>query len=193
MDADALTEAWAARWPGCPPIADRLRSHDPERWVRFHSLPGSKRYAEDDEERATVLARHHAVLSALGAAPTTPVLSVTREFSDSRSTPSRDGDLERAQPGAWPWRAIQDPDDDGWTEEVWWHLHVAPTSVAELDPLLTLAADDRTEGVMVLPLDLAWAHHPYDGGMDVLLPTTADRDALRDRFSAWLSPHPHGL
>lgn len=32
-------------------------------------------------------------------------------------------------------------------------------------------------------------HHPYDGGSDVLLPTTAERDVLR-HHARWLSSHP---
>lgn len=34
---------------------------------------------------------------------------------------------------------------------------------------------------------------PYDGGVDVILPDPASRDACRLRYQAWLSPHPSGL
>ena len=36
-----------------------------QRWVRFHSLPGSKRYADDEEEYAELMCRHLAVLAEL--------------------------------------------------------------------------------------------------------------------------------
>jgi hypothetical protein len=39
-----------------------------ERWVRFHSLPGAKRYADTDAERAEILRRHLAVLDRLNPA-----------------------------------------------------------------------------------------------------------------------------
>ena len=35
------------------------------RWVRFHSLPGSKRYAENEAEYACVLSRHNVVIGEL--------------------------------------------------------------------------------------------------------------------------------
>jgi hypothetical protein len=42
-------------------------------------------------------------------------------------------------------------------------------------------------------VDLRWLFAPYDGGMDVVLPTTAERDHLRSAHSDWLSTHPAGL
>jgi hypothetical protein len=36
-----------------------MRNAGARNWVRFHSLPGSKRYAETDEQKATLLARQN--------------------------------------------------------------------------------------------------------------------------------------
>jgi hypothetical protein len=47
--------------------------------------------------------------------------------------------------------------------------------------------------VLITDANLRWLFHPYDGGMDVIAPTTADRDALRDRHRDWLSKHPQGF
>jgi hypothetical protein len=47
--------------------------------------------------------------------------------------------------------------------------------------------------VMVMSTDVRWLYHPYDGGMDVLLPSTRERDALKARHREWLSTHPGGL
>lgn len=43
---------WDSWLPGCEPIGHHLRRAFAERWVRFHSLPGSKRYPESDAEAA---------------------------------------------------------------------------------------------------------------------------------------------
>jgi hypothetical protein len=63
----ALTELWQQHWPDCPPVGYKLR--DPYRnvWVRFHSLPESKRYAEDESEYTVVLERYNTVLDELFA------------------------------------------------------------------------------------------------------------------------------
>ncbi len=40
----ALAALWQARRPSGPPVAHTFRSTYADHWVRFHSLPGSKRY-----------------------------------------------------------------------------------------------------------------------------------------------------
>ncbi|WP_443333951.1 DUF3885 domain-containing protein [Streptomyces sp. CB02056] len=36
-------------------------------------------------------------------------------------------------------------------------------------------------------------YHPYDGGADVYLASTEERDRLKERHAGWLSGHPNGL
>lgn len=48
-DVESLTTAWRTRWGG-DPIAYELRVRHIDRWVHFHSLPRSKRYAETEDE-----------------------------------------------------------------------------------------------------------------------------------------------
>ncbi|MFE0156557.1 hypothetical protein ACFWY5_56185 [Nonomuraea sp. NPDC059007] len=60
-----LTARWQARWPDCPPIGHELKRYYTSRWVRFHSLPGSKRYADTPAEYDILLDRHNTVLTEL--------------------------------------------------------------------------------------------------------------------------------
>lgn len=62
-----------------------------------------------------------------------------------------------------------------------------------LDPLLRLVADDGTGEVVVTDDRLRWLVHPYDGGVDVVTGSSAERDRLRDLHHDWLSRHPGGL
>lgn len=49
-DLVAEVEAvWAVRWPQLRPIGHEVRD-DRDKWVRFHSLPESKQYADNEEE-----------------------------------------------------------------------------------------------------------------------------------------------
>ncbi|MFZ3566783.1 hypothetical protein ACNYS0_07350 [Streptomyces sp. BH034] len=57
-----MTELWQQHWPNCPPVGYKLRDPYRDLWVRFHSLPESKRYAEDESEYAVVLERYNTVL-----------------------------------------------------------------------------------------------------------------------------------
>ncbi len=54
-------------------------------------------------------------------------------------------------------------------------------------------ADYAVNTVMITSPSFDRIHHPYDGGADVLLPTSDERDALERRHSDWLSSHPQGL
>lgn len=65
-EVKSLTALWRARWGGAP-IGCALSARHPDRWVRFHSLPDSKRYAETEQEYEVILDRHHRVLAELGA------------------------------------------------------------------------------------------------------------------------------
>jgi hypothetical protein len=66
-------------------------------------------------------------------------------------------------------------------------------TAGSLDDLLRAVADAEAFGVIIADEDLRWLYHPYDGGADVILPTTPERDRLKDRHRDWLSIHPTGL
>lgn len=183
---------WEHHWPGSEPQADTLKHLFPDRWVRFHSLPGSTRYPQTEAEYHTVLARQHVLLrELLGGA--SELLVVTVAFAD-HPRGRRPGDVARAVPRARRWRAFETDDSEPqwplWCSTFVSRVHLHHHSLA---PLLRLVTDDRAQGVLLAPPDLAWLHHPYDGGADILAPTTDARDALRARHRDWLSPLPSGL
>lgn len=62
-----LTLRWQQRWAGLAAVGRPLRHAFPSRWVRFHSLPGSKRYAGSDYEYGVQLHRHNTVIGELNA------------------------------------------------------------------------------------------------------------------------------
>jgi hypothetical protein len=62
---DTAGLGWAAAWGDCPPVSYLLRGCLHDRWVRFHSLPGSQRYASNDDEHAEIMRRHVTVLAEL--------------------------------------------------------------------------------------------------------------------------------
>lgn len=74
--------------------------------------------------------------------------------------------------------------DDGITDYFW---VASRLSSAEFDAVLTAVADDEGQAI-VTDMAAAWLYVPYDGGADVLLPTTLARDALQDLHPDWLPP-----
>jgi hypothetical protein len=161
-------------WPQTPPIAFLLPSLHPDLWVRFHSLPGSKRYAETDDERGIVLSRHHAVLEALD--PSSKCFVISPLFDP----PGEDSALVESV----HWQTIEVA--DYYDEPVQLYVTSLTYPSAKLDGLLMACADWREANVIIGPDDLRWLYHPYDGGADLIASSTTERDQLRARFESWL-------
>lgn len=183
---------WEFNWGAMLPLGHLLRTAHPDRWVRFHSLLDSKRYAATEEEYATLLGRQHTLLADLGAPQ--DLMAITCEWSDDPSPRGREPDLEQVAPGD-PWRTVLE--DETEVPEFRTHTHLYAGTLTNLpttlDPLLRKVADFETAGVILAPKGLGWLFHPYDGGVDVITATSAERDALSARHPDWLSQYPGGL
>jgi hypothetical protein len=168
-------------------VGHDLRCIHPDRWVRFHSLPESKRYPESEDEYAIVLARHHAVLADLGL--TGRCFALAMRFTDDLMPPSNASEV--ALPNACLWRVVEQPEEKGLDAAIYAAEVTFPSSA--VDHLLRSVADDQEVGVVLLPVTGEWLYHAYDGGADVIAASTAHRDELAARFVDWLSPHPRGV
>jgi hypothetical protein len=192
IDTVELSRLWDERWPGCSKLPYELRGLR-HQWVRFHTLPGSKRYPDTEAEYEVILARHNTVLAELVTGPA--LLVVTAGYSDQPSPQGtcRSAETAAMHPGGKYWTSVCIDDDPG--IESWMHLYVSqtPWSAGCLDGLLRYVADDVIANVQLADIGLRWLYHPYDGGMDVILSSSAEHDALRERHRDWLSAHPRGL
>lgn len=190
-DPYPMIAAWVEAWPGALPIAHELKELFEDTWVRFHSLPDSKRYADTAEEYAEILSRHHTVLDELQDGSPGELLVIA---ADVTSTPA----------------PTEEPFDDMFPADTFWsavawhyadpallfaHLYVRrfEGKSGELDELLRAVADDELSGVIIAPPDLSWLYHPYDGGADVVQSSAEARDAMAARHPEWRSKHPSGL
>lgn len=197
MNAEPSPHPLAALWhdlrPECAPLAHTFRGSYADRWVRFHSLPGSKRYPETAAEYATVLERYNTVLDELFVG--TDVFVMTMDWAappDGVCVPAERGVLH---PAGVRWWTRQDRDDPDAEFHLDTHLYVdrRPWERGCIDPLLRAVADDVLGQVYVTDTELRRIHHPYDGGADVILTTPKERDRLRGLHTDWLSSHPGGL
>ncbi|MFI6157873.1 hypothetical protein ACIBCA_34910 [Kitasatospora sp. NPDC051170] len=187
VESTALTALWERRWPGSTPVGHEIDGRAREVWVRFHSLPESKRYPDDEREYAIVLERHNTVLDRLFEGGEVYVLV-------PRWTVSPDAPVE-VPAGSVRWRSWLDRDDP--EPEFRSHCHVflerRPWRRGCLDGLLRRVADEEEAGVIVTDTGLRRLYHPYDGGADVFLASVEERDRLRERHADWLSRHPQGF
>ncbi len=163
--------------------------------MRFHSLPGSKRYPENEAEYATVLNRHNRISAELTGSERDVVLLSTG-YSESSNPVRPQSELESLDPKALPWRSVPMHElEEGFTAPSYWHVFV---SVWEwhpglFDPIIRLVADDVLANIMIVNSACRWLLHPYDGGMDVITESSEARDRLKSSYSDWLSARPDGL
>ncbi len=173
------------------PVAHRLKSQISDRWVRFYSLPQAKRYATDQAEQQVVLDRADALLRAtIGYHSRVLVVSghhgarTAPELSPSQAT-------IHTTPEHWYTEPDSDIDDPDWPLHLWSSWEVC--SSGSFGSLIALTADSKLIEVMLVSAQKGVVLHPYDGGMDIFMRTSVERDDLRAQFAQWASPLPSGL
>jgi len=182
---------WVGEYPDSPPIGFLLRDKYRDRWLRIHSLPGSKRYPENDAEAQEILHRHHTVIDAL-LGPHTDFLLLTTGYSDDPSPALPKllrTDTSLRGSSSFAFTVASD------TGSPYWHFFIARMNWQRgcLDEVLAQVATDKIGDVLVIGLEQNCAYHPYDGGGDVIVRDDEARAELRQMFSTWLSPRADGL
>jgi hypothetical protein len=177
-EQQAFLKMWNARYPETPPISHMFKHRIPHRWARIHSLPGSKRYAETDEEWACLLQRQYSVIDHLVevGTPLTVVINAYKE----------DNPLLKSERVTFTGTFSAGEGE----REVACHLSRATWQRARHEPLLRLIAADDMRAFFIAP-DCLIA--PYDGGVDVIFKDEAERDAFKHRYRDWLSERADGL
>jgi hypothetical protein len=178
-----MLECWDKAFSGCEPIGHQLKLRFAERWIRFHSLPESKRYPETEAEFEVLLERFNAVVAGV-AQPDSQLVLLTTEFAWNATSEAP------PNPQNCPkyWRSIV-------VDEAYWHIWTTQFrwQLGALDSLVREVAVDAISNVIICDPDCRWAIHPYDGGIDVIAAAPSERDRLRTTFPEWLSSLPSGL
>ncbi|MFM9829841.1 MAG: hypothetical protein ACKVOB_14055 [Sphingomonas sp.] len=178
---DMITQAfqleWKRRHAGRQPFGPLLRGDDALPWVRFHSLPSSKRYAESDAERRIILDRANLLGDAfLGQAACWLVSS-------------EPGDCEPSwAPGG---QIVYDAGTDD-ERIVRYFVRQVAWDAGAFDALLLAVAEDDARYVWV-SRDDGSVFAPYDGGFDLFAVAPAAIATLRAKWPEWLSSRPDGL
>ncbi|MDJ1503014.1 DUF3885 domain-containing protein [Xanthocytophaga agilis] len=65
MTKEQFTIFWSSTFPDTLPISHYFKYDYSDRWFRIHSLPESKRYADNEEEWNILLHRQNTIISDL--------------------------------------------------------------------------------------------------------------------------------
>lgn len=182
---------WSQWYGGHSPAGYALREGRVLHWQRFHSLPKSKRYADTDIERAVILDRMNTIaFEVLGGDPCWIV-----QLAYSPLDP-------KAEVAGYPLARLDLPhafvfegDDDEPCGEGLWTVSAAATRWRHgvFNDTLRGIADDKAVNTLWMSRRDGSVFAPYDGGVDLFLPTAGEATRLRQTYADWLPTNSEGL
>jgi hypothetical protein len=193
MTAEQFRTYWNKTYPDSYPIDFEFKTIFNNRWFRIHSLPDSKRYAENDVEYKIILSRQNRLISDLFQSD--DFFIVIGFYNYDLSSPLTDDyfDLDKFQ--KIDTLALHKIRPEEYQEdEVFYDIYMKPDKWEsdKFNDLLTKIADDEIRAMFVNSTKNITVV-PYDGGMDIILPDTKTRDDFRIKYKDWLSSREDGL
>lgn len=188
MRVSNFEASWKKAFDQLPPFGWALRKAFPKRWIRIHSLPGSKRLPTNDSDEQELLRRHQEVARVvLGASETPWCVAVCPQTQ--RADPQKESMLARMAAG-WPRSepSLRELAGGTWSDPV--SIVVGRNSPS--DSALLAIAHDRLRALWMHP-ETKEVMAPYDGGVDLILIDGSRTATLRQRFAKWLSNRDDGL
>jgi hypothetical protein len=198
MNKAQFQDFWANNYPNIPPINHLFKRLLKDRWLRIHSLPESKRYAETDEEWAILLERQNTVFADLMPI-NEEICIVSGIFSNEDTFFEKDifdtlpyhKTLNFKELDALDmFKLSGDWYDEGMTftpcfaEEIY-----APN---KFDSILKSIANDEWRLFFLDPKS-SNIIAPYDGGVDIIFGDEGPLSIFKKKYENWLSKNEYGL
>jgi hypothetical protein len=178
MNSEGFRQFWAANYPETLPINYLFKHNLKSRWLRIHSLPESKRYAETEEEWAILLERQNTIIDDLIGQNS--VVKVVVNFIETDSFLFKMYDFTNL--GVFKDEENETVFQTFIFETVW--------QTNSLNLMLREIADDHLRA-FTIGKDCLIA--PYDGGVDIIFKDSATRDFYKSKYKLWLSAREDGL
>ncbi len=173
----SFENAWAKYHVGERPVGWMLREDGAKNWLRFHSLPASKRSADTDDERSILLARHNALAEeVLGADPCWLVQThLTTHTGESGAADQYDPIRATRELGLCFVSTLFVDDEEDRPRRV----YAVQTNwlPGRFDDLLLALADENAGPTLWMAANGA-IFAPYDGGVDLFLADAAQIQRL---------------
>jgi hypothetical protein len=198
MNKVQFQDFWAKNFPETPPINHLFKHHLKERWLRIHSLPDAKRYAETPEEWAILLERQNTLFADL-MPNNAKICIVSGIYSNADKVLEKDvfdtlpysKILKFKELDVLDFHAISgDWFDEGmkftpcFTEEIY-----APH---KFDSILKSIANDEWR-LFFLDPKTRTIIAPYDGGVDIIFGEKHPLSIFKEKYRNWLSERDDGL
>jgi len=197
MTAKEFEKFWTLVYPDTVLIPHYFKHDYADRWFRINSLPESKRYAEDEEEWQLLLDRQNTIITDLlgsgkefilvtgdaemeGYTELHPISEVNsiQNFAFTFLTPI---DLHKLSPEEYEEGHVYKP---MFSEQTW--------QPNKFNVLLKDIANDELRAFFVSTQNNCIVA-PYDGGIDFIMRDKQTKEALKKKYSEWLSDRDDGL
>ena len=178
MKREEFQQFWVKNYPETPPINYLFKHNLKSRWLRIHSLPESKRYAETQEDWTILLERQNTIIDDLIGQNS--VVNVVVNYIEIDSFLFKMFDFTNI--GVFKDEKNEAVFQSFIFETIW--------QTDSLNSILREVANERLRA-FIIGEDCLIA--PYDGGVDIILKDSATRDFYQLKFKNWLSAREDGL
>ncbi|MBK3520016.1 DUF3885 domain-containing protein [Carboxylicivirga marina] len=184
---------WQKEYPDSFPIKHELKWIYKNRWLRIHSLPESKRYAETENQYETILDRQKQLIEDLIGEETEVVIAYghyTDYLTNDKHTDQTDfGEYNKVLT-----INLTEERPDEYEVEMYFDIFakIEKWQSDSKNEMLRAIADDEFQAMFICP-----SKHciiaPYDGGVDIIMDSTENRDKLKLKYKDWISEREDGL
>jgi hypothetical protein len=192
MTKTALTfdDIWKKYFPDVPPIGHVLREQYKLRWVRFHGLPQSKRYATSLPEKRMIRSRANILAGELFKDDASiwiihTINTWAPQASESVQTKLHALGLKEVGKDI-------DPSKDEDQNEIAVFAFQSIWEHGRYDAFFDMVAEDELDALLIIGEQSGQVLAPYDGGFDLIMKHESLLPEMKDRWSSWLSARPDG-
>jgi hypothetical protein len=184
-----FTTYWQSNFADCPPINYLLKQKFTDKWLRIHSLPESKRYAQNETDWAILLERQHKVFADVFNVNDDIILIANTyqiDNSDNFDFIYKQQCLENFDWKALPTIDILNLSKKQINKKVFIIPHLANCKfeLKIIEPILILIAKDELRLFFINPkTNMIVA--PYDGGVDIIYADTITKDLYKKQYGEW--------
>jgi hypothetical protein len=198
MNKAQFQQYWANNFPKIPPINHLFKHHLKERWLRIHSLPEAKRYAETDEEWAVLLERQNTLFTDL-MPNDTKICIVSGIYSNADKVFEKDVFDTLPYSKVLTFKELDPLDMHAISGD--WHdegVKFTPCFAEEIyaphkfDSILKSIANDEWRLFFLDPQSHTIIA-PYDGGVDIIFGDKHPLSIFKEKYKNWLSKREDGL
>lgn len=193
LEPDFLAR-WDRWYPNTPPVGFLLRGAYPDLWLRIHAMPIGKRVPTSGWDYAELLRRFNVVAEDILGDSSPCALVLIHEcgclWSDELQNAGVVTD-SLSDLGALP-RQLWDENDGVFAVPMCMNGAATTWRRGLFDWFFVAATQGRLKGLLV-EQNRGTVFAPYDGGADLILASSLEREQAMERYRPWISARADGL